>query len=63
MEALAYGTGILIKEDGSWKANPDYATSVELTSEDPQTVTVKLNDKAVWEDDSRRPVTISGREK
>ncbi len=57
MEALTYGTGILINEDGSWKVNPDYATSIELTSDDPQTVTVKLNDKAVWEDGS--PMTAA----
>ena len=25
MEALTYGTGIRIKEDGSWEANPNYA--------------------------------------
>ena len=57
VEAPTYGTGITIKEDGSWEANPDYATSIELTSEDPQVVTVKLNDKAVWEDGS--PMTAA----
>lgn len=41
---------IKVNADGSWEANTNYATSVELTSEDPQVVTVKLNDKAVFED-------------
>ncbi|MFT4282098.1 ABC transporter family substrate-binding protein [Microbacterium sp.] len=44
-----------VTEDGKVVANPNYATSVELTSESPQVVTVKLNDKAVWEDGS--PIT------
>lgn len=39
-----------IKEDGTWEANPDYATSIELTSEDPQTVEIKINPEAVWSD-------------
>ncbi|CAN5181929.1 ABC transporter family substrate-binding protein [soil metagenome] len=55
VEAPTYGTGITIKEDGSWEPNPDYATSIELTSEDPQVITVKLNDKAVWQDGT--PIT------
>ncbi|MCO7201920.1 ABC transporter family substrate-binding protein [Microbacterium sp. CnD16-F] len=45
----------VIAEDGSWTANPDYATSIELTSEEPQVVTVKLNESAVWPDGS--PIT------
>ncbi len=57
VEAPTFGTGITIKGDGSWEANPDYASSIELTSEDPQVVTVKLNDKAVWEDGS--PITAA----
>jgi len=57
VEAPTFGTGITIKADGSWEANPDYATSIELTSEDPQVVTVKLNDKAVWEDGT--PITAA----
>ncbi|MGN6502539.1 MAG: ABC transporter family substrate-binding protein, partial [Pseudolysinimonas sp.] len=55
VEAPTYGTAITIKADGSWEPNKDYAESIELTSEDPQVVTVKLNDKAVWEDGS--PIT------
>jgi peptide/nickel transport system substrate-binding protein len=57
VEAPTYGTAITIKADGSWEPNQDYATSIELTSEDPQVVTVKLNDKAVWEDGS--PITAA----
>jgi peptide/nickel transport system substrate-binding protein len=57
VEAPTFATAITINPDGSWKANPDYASSVELTSEDPQVVTVKLNDKAVWEDGS--PLTAA----
>ena len=45
----------VIADDGSWTANPDYATSIELTSESPQVVTVKLNEKAVWPDG--KPIT------
>lgn len=41
---------VKIKEDGSWEANPDYATSVELKSEDPQVVEIKINPDAVWSD-------------
>jgi peptide/nickel transport system substrate-binding protein len=41
---------VTFAEDGSWKANPDYATSVALKSDDPQVVEVKLNPKAVWSD-------------
>ena len=43
------------KEDGTTVLDPDYATSVELVSKDPQVVEVKLNPKAVWEDGS--PIT------
>jgi peptide/nickel transport system substrate-binding protein len=57
VEAPTYGTAITIKEDGSWVANPDYAESIELTSEDPQVVTVKLNKNAKWEDGS--PMTAA----
>src|SRR6187431_3169089 len=31
-----------VKEDGSWEADPNYATSVELKSEDPQVAEVKI---------------------
>jgi peptide/nickel transport system substrate-binding protein len=57
VEAPTYGTAITIKDDGSWEPNPDFATSIELTSENPQVVSVKLNDKAVWEDGS--PITAA----
>lgn len=49
------GGPIIIKEDGSTAVDPNYATSVELVSKDPQVVEVKLNPKAVWEDGS--PIT------
>lgn len=41
---------VVVKEDGSWEADPNFATSVELKSEDPQVVEVKVNPKAVWSD-------------
>lgn len=41
---------ITFAEDGSWAADPNFAESVELTSEDPQVVEVKLNPDAVWSD-------------
>lgn len=49
---LASTTGgpVRIKADGTWEANPDYATEVKLISTDPQVVEVKLNPKAVWSD-------------
>lgn len=46
---------IQIKADGTWEANPDYATSVKLTKDSPQTVEVKINPKAVWSDGT--PIT------
>ncbi|MGG7466426.1 ABC transporter family substrate-binding protein [Plantibacter sp. YIM 135347] len=39
-----------IKEDGTWEANKDFAESVELKSDDPQVVEIKINPKAVWSD-------------
>lgn len=42
-------------DDGEWKANPDYASSIELSSQDPQVVDIKLNPKAVWQDGT--PIT------
>ncbi|MCZ2404322.1 ABC transporter family substrate-binding protein [Paenarthrobacter sp. Z7-10] len=49
---LASTTGgpVRIKADGTWEANPDYATEIKLISQDPQVVEVKLNPKAVWSD-------------
>jgi peptide/nickel transport system substrate-binding protein len=51
------GTPIKAEADGSWSVNTNYAESVELTSEDPQVVTVKLNKNAKWEDGS--PMTAA----
>ncbi|MFZ4894101.1 ABC transporter family substrate-binding protein [Plantibacter sp. Mn2098] len=47
---LYSATYVTIGEDGSWAADPDFAESVELVSEDPQVVEVKINPKAVWSD-------------
>ncbi|QNJ91986.1 ABC transporter family substrate-binding protein [Mycolicibacterium fluoranthenivorans] len=44
-----------IAPDGSATVNPDYFTSVELTSENPQVVTYTINPKAVWSDGT--PIT------
>jgi len=41
--------------DGDWEPDPNYATSIELTSEEPQVVTVDLNEDAVWQDGT--PIT------
>jgi len=48
--------GIIFPEDGNWELDPDYLVSAEVTSEDPQIVTVKYNPEAVW--DTGDPVTI-----
>ncbi len=53
--ALTTGGPIRIKEDGTTAVDPNYATSVEVTSTDPQVVEIKLNPKAVWEDGT--PIT------
>ncbi len=39
-------------KEGGVEPDPNYATSIEMTSESPQTIDVKLNDQAVWEDGS-----------
>lgn len=49
------GSPLKAADDGTAVVNENYATSVELTNESPQTITVKLNEKAVWEDGS--PIT------
>jgi peptide/nickel transport system substrate-binding protein len=41
--------------DGGLRVNPDYATSVELTSANPQVVTYTINPKATWSDGT--PIT------
>lgn len=51
------GGPLRITTDGGTEVNPDYASSVELTSEDPQVVEIKLNPKAVWEDGT--PITVA----
>lgn len=51
------GGPIKIDESGKPVVNSDYAESVELTNEDPQTVEIKLNPKAVWEDGT--PITVA----
>ncbi|WP_454167122.1 ABC transporter family substrate-binding protein [Microbacterium lacticum] len=51
------GGPLRITTDGASEVNPDYASSVELTSEDPQVVEIKLNPKAVWEDGT--PITVA----
>ncbi|WP_286930678.1 MULTISPECIES: ABC transporter family substrate-binding protein [Aeromicrobium] len=43
------GGAVRVAEDGSWSADPDYATSIEVTDRDPLTVRVELNRKAVWQ--------------
>lgn len=44
------GDAIVIKADGTWEVDRDYAESVKLVDKDPQVVKVKLNPKAVWQD-------------
>lgn len=41
---------ITMKEDGTWEPNKNYASSIELTGEDPQVVSIALNPEAVWSD-------------
>lgn len=45
----------VIAPDGSMEVNPDYFTSVELTSTEPQVVTYTINPKAAWSDGT--PIT------
>ncbi|WP_250258935.1 ABC transporter family substrate-binding protein [Dermabacter sp. Marseille-Q3180] len=54
------GYSIATKSDetGEISPNPDYVESAEITSEDPQVVTVKFNKKAVWDNDGS-PVTVN----
>ncbi|MFQ4147660.1 ABC transporter family substrate-binding protein [Arthrobacter sp. LAPM80] len=49
------GGPLVTTVDGGWAVNPDYASEVKLTGEDPQVIEVKLNPKAVWEDGT--PIT------
>ncbi|MDU5962744.1 MAG: twin-arginine translocation signal domain-containing protein, partial [Dermabacter sp.] len=53
-----FGANIKANEKGEMSPNPDYVESAEITSEDPQIVTVKFNKKAVWDNDGS-PVTVN----
>ncbi|MEY9257171.1 peptide/nickel transport system substrate-binding protein [Brevibacterium epidermidis] len=44
------GGPVTIKDDGTWEVDKNYAESVEIASEDPLVIDVKLNKDAVWED-------------
>jgi len=57
LEVLApiIATPITSTADGQQVANPDYLTSVRLTSTDPQVVTYTINPKARWSDGT--PIT------
>lgn len=57
MVAPTTGGPIKIAEDGTPVVDENYATSAEVTSNDPQVVEVKLNPKAVWEDGT--PITVA----
>ena len=46
------GNAVVIKADGTWTVDRNYAESVKLVDRDPQVVEVKLNPKAVWQDGS-----------
>ncbi|MCL2423656.1 MAG: ABC transporter family substrate-binding protein [Micrococcales bacterium] len=47
---------VSLKADGSWVADPDYATEVALVSADPQVVHVQINPDAQWSDGT--PLTV-----
>lgn len=47
--APTLGSAVRVTEDGSWTLDRDYATSVEVTDQDPFTVRVELNEQAVWQ--------------
>ncbi|MEZ5188078.1 MAG: ABC transporter family substrate-binding protein [Microbacterium sp.] len=55
--AATSGGPLRITTEGASEVNPDYASSVELVSDDPQVVEIKLNPKAVWEDGT--PITVA----
>ena len=46
---------VQFKENGDWEVNKDFAESVKLTKDSPQTVEIKINPKAVWSDGT--PIT------
>lgn len=41
---------VVVKEDGSWEPDTNYVSSIELKSEDPQVVEVKVKPEAKWSD-------------
>jgi peptide/nickel transport system substrate-binding protein len=43
------GSAIRITADGGWQVDPDYATSIKVTSKSPLTISVHLNKHAVWQ--------------
>ncbi len=43
------GGAVRVTKDGGWTVDPDYASSVKVTSKNPLTIQVKLNPKAVWQ--------------
>ncbi|TFC33584.1 ABC transporter family substrate-binding protein [Cryobacterium sp. TMT2-42-4] len=49
------GGPIRVAADGTSTVDPNYATSVEVVSDDPQVIEIKLNPAAVWEDGT--PIT------
>ncbi|CAM3945605.1 ABC transporter family substrate-binding protein [Helcobacillus massiliensis] len=55
MGPLGDNNGIAVLEDGKLEFRPEYIESAEITSEDPQIVTVKYNKDAKWDDG--KPVT------
>ncbi|AXK44429.1 ABC transporter family substrate-binding protein [Brachybacterium saurashtrense] len=56
-EPCGAGAEIIVSETGEKELNPDYIESAEMTSEDPQTVVVKYNPDAVWDDGS--PIVVA----
>lgn len=56
-KAMGAGMELLADEKGEVTINPDYVESAELTSEDPQIVTVKFNKKGVWSDG--QPIVVA----
>jgi len=57
LQAPLTGSGVRFAADGSWQLNPDYATSIKVTKNDPTTVDVVINPKAVWQDGT--PITAA----
>jgi peptide/nickel transport system substrate-binding protein len=57
ISGLFYPNFVKFKEDGTWEPNTDYVESMELKSEDPQVVEIKINPDAVWNDGT--PITVA----